>query len=192
MTRAESRMIQAVAVLLASPLLYVVFFQIIDDSFHARDSVGLIWSDVLTCTIIGWAWSVFWRRSVNWTGDRQRRTVIVGLAGCVFAGITYLAVGGLDREVGAVLAGMAWMVAWVMGTSLVWRDTPEEARRRRCVKAGDPLSCPSCGYDMRGLHQATCPECGTQYTLDELLIAVTVERGRASERGHPRDGCPTP
>ena len=31
------------------------------------------------------------------------------------------------------------------------------------------LNCPSCGYSMVGLEQSRCPECGTGYTLDELI-----------------------
>ncbi|MBN1513098.1 MAG: hypothetical protein JXB13_13875 [Phycisphaerae bacterium] len=31
------------------------------------------------------------------------------------------------------------------------------------------VNCPSCGYSMVGLEQSRCPECGSQYTLDELI-----------------------
>lgn len=33
------------------------------------------------------------------------------------------------------------------------------------------LDCPDCGYSMIGLTEARCPECGRQYTLDELVRA---------------------
>ncbi len=31
------------------------------------------------------------------------------------------------------------------------------------------VNCPMCGYSMVGLHEARCPECGGQFTVDELI-----------------------
>jgi len=33
----------------------------------------------------------------------------------------------------------------------------------------DEIECPLCGYNLRGLSEARCPECGSQYTWGELL-----------------------
>jgi rubrerythrin len=33
------------------------------------------------------------------------------------------------------------------------------------------VSCPSCGYNLTGLNEARCPECGAKFTLDELFAA---------------------
>ncbi len=30
--------------------------------------------------------------------------------------------------------------------------------------------CPQCGYNMRGLTEAKCPECGAVFTLDQLRL----------------------
>lgn len=32
------------------------------------------------------------------------------------------------------------------------------------------MSCPSCGYSMRGLYEARCPECGAEFTIDQLKL----------------------
>ena len=50
---------------------------------------------------------------------------------------------------------------------LLWRAGKRSAWRRcsqpypRCVR---------CGYAMKGLTEARCPECGTRYTLDDLWV----------------------
>ena len=31
------------------------------------------------------------------------------------------------------------------------------------------VHCTRCGYSMVGLRDATCPECGREYTIDELI-----------------------
>lgn len=32
------------------------------------------------------------------------------------------------------------------------------------------MTCPACGYNMRGLTEARCPECGAEFTLDQLKL----------------------
>ncbi len=34
------------------------------------------------------------------------------------------------------------------------------------------LRCPACGYDLRGLSQTVCPECGNGFDPDELAIKL--------------------
>ena len=46
--------------------------------------------------------------------------------------------------------------------------------------AGDVLFCPKCGYNMTGLYEARCPECGSRYTLDQLAAAQKQEQLEAS------------
>ena len=69
---------------------------------------------------------------------------------CLFLGVLLIVVP-------AVLYAFA---AWRSGKRTAWR------RRRRPF----PI-CPLCGYAMRGLTHARCPECGTQYTLEQLWSA---------------------
>jgi hypothetical protein len=58
-------------------------------------------------------------------------------------------------------AFISWFALPVMGlvTLLVIRRSPTEASVPRCG---------SCGYDLRGLIEPRCPECGRVYTLDEF------------------------
>ena len=69
---------------------------------------------------------------------------------CVLLGITLIAVTSL----------LVTFWAWRSGKRLAWR------RGMRPFPV-----CPQCRYAMRGLTHARCPECGTQYTLEELWTA---------------------
>ncbi|MCH9033356.1 MAG: hypothetical protein IID42_02485 [Planctomycetes bacterium] len=41
--------------------------------------------------------------------------------------------------------------------------------------------CPKCGYDLKGLAMARCPECGTEFTLDELFATWVGQGSRLDE-----------
>lgn len=60
-------------------------------------------------------------------------------------------------------------IAWVLATVLIWRETPAERMERISAAGGDAVCCPICGYNMTGLHESRCPECGSKFTLDQLL-----------------------
>ncbi len=57
---------------------------------------------------------------------------------------------------GCVMAFVASLI-WVNGYNKGWR----EARKA-------PPICPKCKYNLSGLSQCRCPECGTEFRLDEL------------------------
>jgi hypothetical protein len=63
-------------------------------------------------------------------------------------------------------------IAWVLITVLLWRETARERFERLAgLGPGPTVSCPVCGYSLAGLREARCPECGTHFTLDQLLAA---------------------
>jgi hypothetical protein len=62
-------------------------------------------------------------------------------------------------------------IVWVLATVLIWRETPQERMQRLAAGGAGTLACPICGYNMTGLREARCPECGVGMTLDELVAA---------------------
>jgi len=62
----------------------------------------------------------------------------------------------------AMLLLLAVVVAFA-----IWRAGKRTAWRR--LAQAYP-KCIRCGYAMKGLTEARCPECGARYTLDELWI----------------------
>ena len=51
----------------------------------------------------------------------------------------------------------------------------------RIVTAED-VPCPSCGYNLRGLREARCPECGSSFTIEQLVGLTKHCTGPGPER----------
>jgi len=62
------------------------------------------------------------------------------------------------------ISGGLCVLLWVFGPGIVLLFL-YEARKRR---AGH---CPDCGYDLRGLPELRCPECGRRFSLKEVRMA---------------------
>jgi len=139
-------------------------------------------------TLIIWGlmaayWILLWRGSVNWTRHRVLSTLLlvivasfVGAVGGVIA--ASLLPGGGNEGFGVFMGGVLAIMLWMVGTVIVWRETAEERARRVTNSSADAVTCPSCGYNMTGLTEPTCPECGSKYTLNELFAG---QRSRAVE-----------
>ena len=79
-------------------------------------------------------------------------------------------------EIAIVVGGMAWAATWLGSTALIWRETSAERRDRLARLGIGAIGCPTCGYNLTGLREARCPECGSQYTLDQLYAAAAGEK----------------
>ncbi|MCP4249805.1 MAG: hypothetical protein GY778_22410 [bacterium] len=112
---------------------------------------------------------------MHWTSRRRRLTALAVLGAVVVGvaiGLIIIATVAFGFESGIVLGGATWAICWLALTVWIWRETPAERVRRLNALTGGALPCPTCGYNLTGLQQARCPECGTQYTLDELYAAM--------------------
>jgi len=135
---------------------------------------------------------VGWILGLSWIWTRRRNTLhefwkaaVLTVAVSVITVVLCLAVsgnrawgGGEDILVGGLVCvgTSAVILAWVQAGR-------RYVRTRQWSHASDDgrldLRCPSCNYRMVGLHESRCPECGTGYTLDELLAHQSfMERGR--------------
>ena len=106
---------------------------------------------------------LIWRPAVNWTPRRR-----LGLSGISLAfALLLLLAAGVPQLLGwrtdsAILALLftslvaSGLALWA--TALICHDPPEPAK----------VTCPSCGYDLRGQRECRCPECGEQFTVGEL------------------------
>ena len=60
---------------------------------------------------------------------------------------------------------------------LVWRDGYVRGWRAAREK---PPACPHCGYNLSGLTHCRCPECGTEYRLDQLWRRAVLPNPRST------------
>jgi len=127
-------------------------------------------------------WGLLWHRSIRWTGRRVALTLI-SIPACALVGVISLVVmaGPAPQDEGALFIGSTIAVSiWLTVTVLIWRETPSERIDRIRRATNGALFCPKCGYNMTGLHEARCPECGTRFTLDQLVAAQKQDQLDAS------------
>ncbi|MCG3138016.1 MAG: hypothetical protein HJJLKODD_01872 [Phycisphaerae bacterium] len=175
-----ARLLLSFVMLVATPLVYLVLFVIIEESVLPNDTSAFLASSMFTAIGVLTAWLMIWRRQVRWTPNRRGQTIgVVGLS-CALAAMVAVLIGWVThrgiREEGIILGGMTWLVGWLAGSVLVWRETPAERAERLANMTRGAISCPRCGYNLTGLQQARCPECGTQFTLDELFAQLHEEK----------------
>ncbi|MHC4443676.1 MAG: hypothetical protein ACYTF1_02780 [Planctomycetota bacterium] len=160
--------------MLMFPLAVVVFvitlIPMIDeiDPFYA-----LLWADIIAAFFVACYWIILWQNTVRWTQYRIIATVLSSLGCLTIGSILGLVVGSFmeyeKAEFSVLFAGIFTILLWLITTILLWRETPTERAERVKLSAGDVIFCLKCGYNMTGLHQSKCPECGTKYTVDKLL-----------------------
>ena len=117
-------------------------------------------------------WTMLWRKSVPWTFSRKAIPVGLAFAG-MFVETTagWILAGSSNWEVKIILLDILTPALWLIATIVCWRETPAERALRVGASGRQNISCPTCGYNLTGLAEARCPECGSKFTLDELLTA---------------------
>ena len=130
-------------------------------------------------------WMLLWYRQIIWTEKRIGWTwFVTGIS----LGIGLLAIycftsfAQMDMASAIFTTKQIVPVFWILGTVLVWKETPHE--RLEWLQAQDTgeVACPICKYCLTGLRETRCPECGTEFTIDELFCA---QRDREQELEEP-------
>jgi hypothetical protein len=141
-------------------------------SYRQRIFAGFGLAGLLTWLFIAVYWWLLWRRQIKWTPKRRLATIgWVGLALLLALGAG-AATSRIETEFGAFIASVTAPLLWVFGSVLSWRESPaEHAARIASLGGADALTCPTCGYNLTGLKGTRCPECGNEFTLDQLLAS---------------------
>jgi hypothetical protein len=127
---------------------------------------------------VGAYWVLLWRKSIVWTGERRGWTYGALLGALVAATAIGLAMGAIvGSGFGWFMASITAPILWLVATVLIWRESSAERAARLANSGRDAVVCPTCGYNLTGLREARCPECGTQFTIDQLLAE---QPGRAA------------
>jgi len=181
MSRVISNLLLSLSMVpLALGVFFVTALVLDEGASMSNEKAFTIASVVLLLFVFGY-WTLVWASSFRWNESRVLRTVAAAAAslvtGVVAGLIIFSAMGPYGAyELGMIFGSMTAATAWMVFSVLAWRETgAERAERLSNATAGGGfvgiLLCPNCGYNMTGLTQARCPECGTEYTLDSLLAA---------------------
>lgn len=68
-------------------------------------------------------------------------------------------------NIGVLVLLVVVTIVLLLSYLLVWRNG--YINGFRAARTGAPI-CPNCGYDMTGLTECRCPECGRSFELDKL------------------------
>ncbi len=110
-----------------------------------------------------------------WRGEYRAKTLLMPIILTISLGVTTVFAGvALDSLVRSEEEYLIVALVLLAGLFLlvIWLPLALRLRRRTSVLGDDDLVqvyCPSCGYSLIGLVESRCPECGAQYTIDELI-----------------------
>lgn len=129
-----------------------------------------IFAGAVTWAFIAAYWVLLWRSSVRWEGrigTTVAAAILCGIIGAILGAIA----NTIERDFGAFVGTVSAILFWLVATCFLWRESPTERAARLGASGRDSVVCPTCGYNLTGLKEPRCPECGSQFTLDQLLAS---------------------
>lgn len=175
MSNLLARLLLSLILISATPALYIFTYFMTYIAIGSDDSDALVTADVVGALFLSSCWLLIWRRQVAWTPKRRLLTLLAAFWSFIptlVVAVLVLMVRSWEDELAAILGGLTWAVSWLASTVFIWRETAFERARRLGQISESAIACPRCGYNMTGLNHARCPECGTQYTLNELFATL--------------------
>jgi len=131
-----------------------------------------------------WFFSLIW----IWRGATRSRPLIAPAlytVGVVIAtSIVGVVIDGFVRRDEEILIGALVMLAGAVAL-LIWMSALLRYRRGKPVLDADNLvdvRCPQCEYSLIGLRSLRCPECGSEFTIDELIRSQDYEGVKSGAR----------
>lgn len=171
MTRTIARLVLAMLLLPVTGSLFVILIATMAAGGPPHPlGVLLIWLPLYV--FVAGYWVLLWRDSVNWTRGRIMLTSWAAVAALLSGGVLGFftkAVASAPLAASMLVGGGLPPIVWVLATVLIWRETRGERMDRLTASGKITVRCPLCSYDLTGLSEARCPECGEQFTLDELV-----------------------
>ena len=186
MTRTVARLILAMLLLPCTGAVFLLLLLTLIVPAGGPPSVArllLMW--LLLYVFVGTYWVILWRDLVPWTGRRVAHTAlatVLSLAGGFVVALGCLAINRqVPPPIAVLIGGGTVPITWVLSTVLIWRETPDERLARLTTHGMPAIACPLCGYNLAGLTEARCPECGGSFTLEQVVLA------RARPGVHPAE-----
>jgi uncharacterized paraquat-inducible protein A len=178
MSRLVSRILLSIFMFPLAALFYIVVMIIAEQSmrgsgYRDRETSMFMVSTVLTWIVVAAYWCMLWRSGVKWNAARVAGAFGAALGAAAVGGLAGLfaasVIGGGGSFFGVFIGGILAIILWLTATVFLWRETAAERAQRIKGSSKSAVTCPTCGYNLTGLSESRCPECGSKFTLDELL-----------------------
>jgi uncharacterized paraquat-inducible protein A len=181
MSHLVSRILLAILMFPLATVFYVIVFVVAGtwirrNSFYYYpiEAYLFAFSSLFTWVLVAVYWCLLWKSGVKWNSDRRIFTVLAAVVAVIVATVVALAVGSVvnvSSGFSVFVGGLLAVVLWLIGTVLIWRETAAERAARLAGSSASNVACPSCGYNLTGLSESRCPECGSKFTLNELFAS---------------------
>lgn len=174
MTQMIARLVLAMLMLPLAVICMAVVMAIDVAILGNPDLRGVVIAWVVTDCFVVIYWIAIWRTAVRWNARRIPQTIGaagLGALAAVFGVCGLHTLASIPMEPAVVFGNTLFPVVFVMATVFVWRETPTERLARMRSFGVRTVACPICSYNLTGMREARCPECGATFTLDELLTA---------------------
>lgn len=183
MTATIARLVLAMLILPATGVVFAITLAVLLKPSRPPSVQELLVLWAIVYAFAGTYWVLLWRGVVRWTRSRVLRTAgasaLALVAGAALAGFAFALNPRLPAQFLVLFGGGIVPIAWVVGTVVLWRETPHE-RADRLAALGGKVACPLCGYNLAGLAASPCPECGGRFTLDRLAAAQPATDARGN------------
>ena len=180
-----SRILLTIVLFPLAAFVNLIAYILLDE--HLDDEAEVLIPALITAFFMQGFWLLLWRKTVRFTSARLRQTIIAGVATALAAagvGVTIgLTVEYSADDIAIYIACNLWALLWITATLFIWRETKTERTDRLERVGASTIVCPACQYNLTGLREARCPECGTGYTLNELLAGQPSRRAAEIEAG---------
>jgi hypothetical protein len=172
MTRVVVRLLTSILLIPAIVVGTVIIGVMLEQTMRRRISEDtlfttcFIMASLTYCTLFYF----IWRSVVRWTPSRKRWTIVsIVIAAGAYVLVALMLASAMpfyqSSPFIALSAGLTALV-WACASCWIWMETPRERFERVRTFGESARTCPACKYDMSGLKNLTCPECGVDYTVE--------------------------
>ena len=159
----------AILMLPAAALLYLIVLFVGFETRFLPNDLEFHAANVVTAAAVAIYWHLIWLPTMAWHRRRAVATAISAAAAVVLGLAIGFMFAWVDDEFGIIVGGITSITSWLIATCFIWRESAAERASRLRSCGVETIACLQCGYNMTGLREPTCPECGASFTLDELL-----------------------
>jgi len=165
------RLLLSILLIPLAAIVFIVAAVAMDRHVRGYSMLPFVLAGVVTWAFVAAYWTALWRSAIRWDSRRSNQTLLVTAAAALLSVAIGAVLNQMEREMGDVIGALSAPLLWLVGTVIAWRERPDERMERLRSAGSQVLVCPACGYNLTGLKEARCPECGLQMTLDQLVAA---------------------